>query len=235
MGIALDPNDPCGWRLAPCGAAVHLGVRAAVIADVHLGYEWARGACGDVVPAHSLQETLRKLQDLLQSVSLKRLVVAGDLVESRRVCAATERDVARLRRWLAGRGVELVELAGNHDPPAAASRAEALELGGWVIVHGHRPTKAPRAMMGHHHPIFRLNGVAAPCFLAGPRRVVLPAFSTNAAGLNVLRARMPAELDAQSARCVAALGDELFDFGPLATLHARLRRARKARQPPCEH
>src|SRR5215212_10658624 len=90
-----------GWCLAPEGAAVHPGERLAVIADVHLGYEWARARGGDVIPAHSLAETLAKLTTLLARVRVERLVVAGDLVESPRPCPQTARDVARLRAWLA--------------------------------------------------------------------------------------------------------------------------------------
>ena len=41
------------WLFTPEGAVVHRGERTAVVADVHLGYEWARGAAGDCVPAHS--------------------------------------------------------------------------------------------------------------------------------------------------------------------------------------
>lgn len=37
-----------GWRLAPAGAAVHLGERLAVVADTHLGYEWSRAAKGEM-------------------------------------------------------------------------------------------------------------------------------------------------------------------------------------------
>ena len=33
-----------GWQFTPEGAVVHAAERTAVIADVHLGYEWARGA-----------------------------------------------------------------------------------------------------------------------------------------------------------------------------------------------
>ena len=54
----------CGWSLAPEGAAVHVEERTAVIADVHLGYEWARGSGGDIIPAHSLAETIAKLEAL---------------------------------------------------------------------------------------------------------------------------------------------------------------------------
>ena len=104
-----------GWRLAPEGGAIHPGERIAVIADVHLGYEWARGAAGDCVPAHSLAETLKKLERLLERSLIDRLVVAGDLVESRRPCARTAADFARLARWLGERDVRLVLIEGNHD------------------------------------------------------------------------------------------------------------------------
>src|SRR4051794_12499734 len=79
---------PEGWCLVPEGAAIHLGERTAVIADVHLGYEWARGAGGDCLPAHTLDETLGKLARLLNrgGGAIERLVVAGDLVESPRPC-----------------------------------------------------------------------------------------------------------------------------------------------------
>src|SRR3954451_18547391 len=109
------PIDP--WRLTPEGGAIHPGERLAVVADVHLGYEWARGRGGGCVPAHSLAETLAKLDRLLARGEIDRLVVAGDLVESPRFCRRTAADLAALGRWLADRGVSLVALAGNHDPP----------------------------------------------------------------------------------------------------------------------
>src|SRR6266536_5160642 len=67
---------PGGWSLDPEGAAVHEGERAAVIADVHLGYEWARGSGGDVVPSHSLAETLGRLERLLGRAGIGQLIVA---------------------------------------------------------------------------------------------------------------------------------------------------------------
>ena len=82
-----------GWSLAPEGAAVFQSDGVAVIADVHLGYEWARGSHGDVVPARSSRETLEKLESLLAKVSISQLIVAGDLVESSRPCYRMARDV----------------------------------------------------------------------------------------------------------------------------------------------
>ena len=107
------------WLLTPEGAAIHRGQRTAVVADVHLGYEWARGAAGDCVPSHSLAETVERLSAVLARAAIARLIVAGDLVESARHCPRTVDDVRRLIDWLQARGVILLVLEGNHDRPGA--------------------------------------------------------------------------------------------------------------------
>jgi uncharacterized protein len=216
-------DGPDGWRLAPEGAAVHEAGRTAVIADVHLGYEWARGASGDCVPSHSLAETIARLESLLDRAPVVRLVVAGDLVETPRPCARTAADIRRLARWLAERGVELVALAGNHDPRGVKAGPETCEVGGWTIAHGHRPVAGERTVTGHLHPALRFEGLSAPCFLIGPRTIVLPAFSTNAAGWNVVAGPIPDAWRGEPLRCLASTGAELLDFGPLAALRERMK------------
>ncbi len=229
---------PCGdWHLAPEGAAIHPGEKTAVIADVHLGYEWARGLAGDCVPAHSLAETLVQLESLLARASIDRLVVAGDLVECPRRCSRTSADIARLADWLNARGVSLVLLEGNHDRSLAwMTRPQRLEaglgklgptlgktllVGGWTIAHGHQPAAGRRLIMGHHHPVLRAAGRAAPCFLAAVDRIILPAFSRNAAGLDVFTARIPETWRRHSFRCLVSTGSSLLDFGPLNELSSR--------------
>jgi putative SbcD/Mre11-related phosphoesterase len=232
------PSLDC-WQLTPEGAVIHPGEQTAVIADLHLGYEWARGAAGDCVPAHSLDETLAPLSRVLARSSLTRLVVAGDLVESARSCRRTTAEVARLRAWLENRGVGLLALEGNHDrPPHTRGRSSSslgairlpatCTVGGWTIAHGHRPIVSARAISGHHHPVLRYEGNNAPCFLIGPGRIILPAFSSNAAGLDVVTAAMPLDWHSSPLRCIVSTGSELLDFGLLADLRRRLRR--RARQ-----
>ena len=215
------------WELTPEGAAIHRGERTAVIADVHLGYEWARGAVGDCVPAHSLDETLARLDRLLARAPIARLVVAGDLVESPRPCRRTAADLRRLRNWLEPRGANLTVLEGNHDRRAGSvSKRTGPEsplpatctVGGWTIGHGHRPLAGDRTISGHLHPVVRVAGARAPCFLAGPGRIVLPAFSSNAAGCDVVTARVPPEWLVPSLRCIVSTGVELLDLGPLPQL-----------------
>jgi putative SbcD/Mre11-related phosphoesterase len=224
------------WLFTPEGAAIHPGERTAVVADVHLGYEWARGAAGDCVPAHSLEETMARLAPVLARARIARLIVAGDLVESSRPCARTAADVRRLIDWLRSRGVTLLALEGNHDRghvararlpssdafPFATTEGSGLPasctVDGWTIAHGHRPIVGDRTVSGHFHPVLRAESFAALCFLAGPDRIVLPAFSANAAGCDVLAGPIPADWLDESLRCIAGAGSELLDFGPLPAL-----------------
>ncbi len=220
-GLVAGPD---GWWLAPEGAVVHRDERTAVVADVHLGYEWSRGRVGDVVPAHSLAETTAALGRLLDRAPIARLVVAGDLVESSRPCRKTLADLARLRAWLGERGVELVPILGNHDPQGHPRPPLSIEVGGWTIAHGHREVIAPRTITGHDHPALRVGRTAAPCVLVGPSAIVLPAFSGNAAGLNVAGSPLPARWRGRSLRCWAGTGSRLLDFGPVDDLADRLAR-----------
>ena len=120
--------------------------------------------------------------------------------------------------------MELILVEGNHDralvgsprPPAVVA---TLDVAGWTIQHGDRGLIGDRAAVGHHHPVLRFGGLVAPCFLAGPSLLALPVFSANAAGLDAAAADWPRE----GLRCLAATRDGLLDFGPLATLAARLR------------
>ncbi|WP_152052973.1 metallophosphoesterase [Tautonia marina] len=224
-GRSLAPglvDGPTGWRLAPEGAAIFEADQVAIVADVHLGYEWARASGGDIVPSHSLGETINKFDRLLNRVPVDRLIVAGDVTESAAPCPRTARSLARLRAWFAERRVEFLMIAGNHDPRRRPPLPESITVGGWTIAHGHRPIPGDRIVFGHHHPTLKAAGRSAPCFLFDDRTIALPAFSANAAGLDVGSAPLPRALQAGTLRCVAGTGSELLDFGPLAELRARL-------------
>lgn len=218
-----------GWLLAPEGGAIHLEERAAVVADVHLGYEWARGEAGDSIPAHSLAETLDRLARLFERAEVRRLIVAGDLVESPRPCARTAADIGRLDAWLSERSIAWTVAIGNHDRALAELPGRGLELvrevtlAGWTIQHGDRPPTGDRIIMGHYHPTLRAGSFASPCFLTGPRLLALPAFSRNAAGLDLATARPPRAWRGAGLRCLAGADGEILDFGPLDTLPARMR------------
>ncbi len=230
MKERCEPFLETGWELVPEGAVIRPSLRTAVIADLHLGYEWARGAAGDCVPAHSLRETISRLTRVLERATIDRLIVAGDLVESARCCSRTESDVEGLRAWLGKNGVELIVIEGNHDrrsgsrtPTLIRSLPLTIDVAGWTVGHGDRPINAPRTISGHHHPVLRFGGITAPCFVIGSHRIILPAFSNNAAGGDILTVRVPRDWDLKALRCVATTGQELLDFGTIDEMKNRLR------------
>ncbi len=240
MNLSKSPKKPglpmvADWQFTPERAAVCLREQTAVIADVHLGYEWARGSAGDCVVEHSLQETTTRLQALLDRTPISRLIVAGDLLESARPCPYVARDLRQLKAWLENRGVSLLALLGNHDvSPFLSVNAPSREgaplpatcnVVGWTIGHGHRPLAGAKIISAHHHPVFCFHGHRAPCFLVGADRIVLPAFSSDAAGCDVVSAAVPKEWLAGSLRCLVSTGDEVLDFGPITALRRRLRYA----------
>lgn len=216
--LPLDPAVPGGWWLCGERALIHRDERTAVIADVHLGYEWARGTGGDVIPAHSMVETKESLQRMLALAPIDRLVVAGDLLESGH-CGRSRADVEKLRGWLRARGVSLEILLGNHDGDDRG--LHWVRIGEWSIGHGHTPFPGARKIIGHVHPIIEIGGVAAPCFVVGRASIVLPAHSSNAAGIDVRALTLPAWLRLDTPRHIAALEGELFDLGEYGAASGR--------------
>lgn len=110
-------------------AVLHLnpprGCVVRVLSDLHLAHK--RGRAPDV-PA--LAESMR---------GVDMLILAGDTAETREACAERELSMQRreqLRRECRQRGIQLVELAGNHDPDIEAQLA-LLWNGSVAVMHGH--------------------------------------------------------------------------------------------------
>jgi metallophosphoesterase superfamily enzyme len=212
------------WLLTPQRVAVHLPSATGVVADLHLGYGQARRAAGEAVPAPALGAQLAPLREALARHGARRLVVAGDLLEDGRRAGPV---LDELAGWLAGAGVELAGLVpGNHDRGLAAGSGlrvcrRGFALGGWRVVHGDATLPEGRLVQGHEHPCVRWPGLpTAPCYLVAEGRLVLPAYSPDAAGVNVVGAPRWAAY-----RCAVIAGDAVLDFG-------EVRRLRSLAYPP---
>jgi hypothetical protein len=205
------------WLLTPERAAVHLPTATAVIADLHLGYDEARRRRGEAVPESGLDDVVAVLRSLLVRETVRRLVIAGDLLEDSRCTRQAE----ELLAWLDSEGVALAGVVpGNHDRGLGQQDGglplcpAGVVLGGWRVVHGDGRLPRGRLVCGHWHPCLRWGRrVTAPCFLVGPRRLILPAFSADAAGASVLGERAW-----RNYRCYAIVGDKVLDFGEVALL-----------------
>jgi putative SbcD/Mre11-related phosphoesterase len=207
------------WELTPDRAAVHLPTRTAVVADLHLGYAEARQRDGDAVPAMPVAKILAPLRRAFGAHRVRQLVIAGDLFEA----GPSPTIVDELLTWLMDAAVDLAAVVpGNHDGDIKNKgclpvQPDGFDLGGWRVVHGDGARPTSRAVQGHEHPIMRWgNGLTAPCYLVGRDHLVLPAFSPDAAGANVLGGT-----DWSAYRCCAIAGSEVLDFGKLADLRPK--------------
>jgi metallophosphoesterase superfamily enzyme len=198
------------WLLTPQRAAVHLPTWTAVLADLHLGYSAARRQAGEAVPDPGPDESLNLLRTLLKRHPVRSLVVAGDLFERAYDAGLAE----QLRLVLDGAGVEFLGLVpGNHDRRLSSNGplpvlTEGIRLGGWHVLHGDGELPDAPVVCGHFHPCLRRGRLAAPCFLVAARRIILPAFSRDAAGVSVF-----GDDRWRDYRCLVPAGDEVLDFG----------------------
>ncbi|MCI0640974.1 MAG: metallophosphoesterase [Gemmataceae bacterium] len=184
------------WLLTPERVAVHLPSATAVVADLHLGYQEMRRQSGEAVPLTSLRKELAPLWRALKAASVQRLVIAGDLFERKFLAETWE----ELQQLLSKRKIVLAAwIPGNHDrfpngddSPRPGGRgvggegpATSISLDGWEIVHGDEPLPRGKVVLGHWHPSVRTLGRKRPCYLVNGKTLVLPAYSADAAGVNV--------------------------------------------------
>ncbi len=174
------------WLLLPQRFAVHEPSATAVLADVHLGYSAARQRLGDAIPWRTVEEEMAPLTVAAASCDIRSLVVAGDLFERGFDTAIFEQWMDVLNR-LKIRFVGLVP--GNHDRGANPSLmpllSEDYDVAGWRIRHEHEASESGKTVSGHWHPAIRWKGRKVPCFLTRGQHLILPAFSRDAAGVDM--------------------------------------------------
>lgn len=168
-----------------------------VLADLHLG----RGAESRLeVPLDAASDVADRLERAIQQVDPQTVVFAGDLLHSfSRVPPGVAEAVTALRSTVSDAGAKTVVTPGNHDTMLAAvfdgqTAATHETSGGVVITHGHEEPRVDGDLyvVGHEHPVLRVDGRKHPCFLYGPAPVggmvlVLPAFTRLAKGASVHR------------------------------------------------
>ncbi len=225
------------WLLTAERVAVHLPSNMAVVADLHLGYAEARRRAGEAGPVRSLEELLQPLAAVLSRQQSRRLVIAGDLLEAGR-CHTVLSD---FHSWRKQHALEqTILIPGNHDRDLVTTNdvtvgwnsdlmiAACYPVGEWTVIHGDGDLPAGRVVQGHEHPWFRCAGrLGAPCYLLKQNHLVLPAYSADAAGVNVLGVRRWRDYHG-----AVIVQDRVLDFGPLAALRRATRKTAR-RGLPC--
>lgn len=181
--------------------------RTLAVADLHLGYAWAKRTHGALLPVID-DNTTDRLTELQRTYQPRRLVVLGDIVQEALALPALEKLLREFCERL-GSASELIFCLGNHDRhlqrlvrdwqlPVACHHQ--LTLDGHKLLHGDQRPRlteevpftleaSPRVsrLIGHEHPALTLgDGLASrakcPAFLVADGLLVLPAFSAWAAG-----------------------------------------------------
>jgi uncharacterized protein len=174
--------------------------RSILIADLHLGKEAAFRSAGIPLPTGDTADTLQRLGSLIAATDARRVVILGDLFHA--ATGMTPETLQALAAWRKQHSnVDVLHIRGNHDRSAGWAapelgfdeRDEAVVEAPFVLRH--EPVEDDQGMVigGHIHPGIVLRGRARdrlrlPCFVVGPRRMILPAFGTFTGLFTVLPA-----------------------------------------------
>jgi DNA ligase-associated metallophosphoesterase len=167
--------------------------RLLAIADIHFGKAAAFRALGIPVPRGTTSENLDALDALIDATGANHVLFLGDFLHARAAHAAgTQAAMLAWRRCRCDLILTLVR--GNHDKHAG-DPAELLAIDlvdePWTVgplsfCH-HPDLDAPGYVLaGHVHPVYvlatRFDALRLPCFVLGPRRMILPSFGSFTGG-----------------------------------------------------
>ncbi len=165
--------------------------RRLVVADLHWGYAAAHRARGNLLPPWGDAEIAGRLNALIADYSPAEMLWLGDIVHAAEGAAAAE-------AYLAAATVPITLLGGNHDRRWARALQREVRVDGYWFHHGDQPPVAPAStlpgareiqVVGHFHPaVTWYDGAGThlklPALVASPDRLVLPAFSPWAGGVD---------------------------------------------------
>ncbi|AJY44513.1 ligase-associated DNA damage response endonuclease PdeM [Martelella endophytica] len=235
MSLQQQPREretACDTRF--CGHAVTFDASGAlwfpelsllVVSDLHLERGAAHARRGFFLPPYDTGRTLAALAAVIDRYRPERVVSLGDNFHDRvgaRDMAAAERQsleaLTERRDW--------VWINGNHDPDGVAGLPGRVE-DEWLfegLTFRHEPKRGVKGeICGHLHPSATLRrpgkSVRRPCFALDGARLMLPAFSTTAGGLDLRHAAFAGLFD-RRVLTVHMLGPERVYSLPFAALSA---------------
>jgi DNA ligase-associated metallophosphoesterase len=179
--------------LLPQKAAFWPRERMLIIADIHFGKAAAFRSYGIPVPRGTTSENLYALDQLINLTGAVHVLFLGDFLHARAAHAASTQ--AAMLAWRERRReLALTLVRGNHDKHAGdpaeqlgiALVDEPHTVGPFSFCH-HPDVDAPGYVLaGHVHPVYvlatRSDALRLPCFIAGPRRMILPSFGAFTGG-----------------------------------------------------
>lgn len=190
--VVVEAGGEALWLL-PQKAVYWPRERLLAIADIHFGKAAAFRSFGIPVPRGTTTENLDALDALVDATGANHVLFLGDFLHARAAHAAGTQ--AAMLAWRQRRcDLVLTLVRGNHDKhagdPADALGIDLVDepytVGPFSFCH-HPDLAAPGYVLaGHLHPVYvlatRFDALRLPCFVLGPRRMILPSFGSFTGG-----------------------------------------------------
>ncbi|RLF43693.1 MAG: phosphoesterase [Thermoplasmata archaeon] len=170
---------------------------AAVIADLHLGYEGVLRMQGIMIPNYQKEVIKERLKKIMEKYEPESIIVNGDFKhEFGKNLRQEWREVGEMLEFLSQKS-NVFLIKGNHDNflKTIASKYNIpvkmqMEMDGITIAHGHVEIKGKKIIMAHEHPSIHIRdkvgaSLRLPCYMVSQSIIVMPAFSPLATGTDV--------------------------------------------------
>lgn len=192
--------------------------RALIVADLHLEKAGAYARAGRMLPPYDSLAAIESLERLVERTHAREVWALGDSFHDVAGPAHLPPIYAARLRALCGR-VDWTWITGNHDDVSAGALGGRVLTEAWVdglvLRHEADPQEQEPELSGHYHPKWRVTGrgrtVSRRCFVAGARRIILPAFGALAGGLHASAPAIRA-LAGPAASALVPVGSGLLRF-----------------------
>ncbi len=191
--------------LLPSKMAYIRSLDAVVLADLHIGLEYAMAEAGVFIPPIQYKIMKEKLRSHVKRLKPKRIIIVGDLkhVFSQRT-VQEHKEVVDMLKFLKSLNLEIILVRGNHDnfligilKRYGIDFQNTIELGNYIFLHGHKifddeviEQRRKTLIMAHLHPTVMLSDSISrdklPIFLVSDKIIVLPAFTPLLPGIDVI-------------------------------------------------
>ena len=163
---------------------------ALLVADLHLEKASFFAGVGQMLPPYDSHATLSELAALIEATGAETVFCLGDNYHDDAGEARLQEQAAALLCRMTG-ACDWIWISGNHDRDVAGlhgGRVMAEWIGdGVALRHEATPGTRTPEISGHFHPKLSVNSgrkrISRPCFVRGPRHLIMPAFGALTGGL----------------------------------------------------
>lgn len=215
-----------------------------VIADLHIGYEYALNKQGILIPRKQFQDTLKRLKGIFNEVkNIETIIINGDLKhEFGEISSQEWSETLKIFDCLAEHCNKIILIKGNHDTilePLARKRNLEIKqfyctediciLHGDKILRNKEVENSKILMIGHEHPAISLKegnkSEIYKCFMRGKWKskqlIVQPSFLPIVEGTDIRREELLSPYLKHSKIKefeIFIVADKMYKFGKLRNL-----------------